>query len=237
MSPGHYYTIIPHEMVTEERRMRFNTETGELLKTNEQVVRRYRCFRYYLNKNSKPINLNTTWMKNGSKNLIVCFNSRFEPSSDDVACHSSDSIKFVEIESEWREFKEHGLMNFYEVKGVRFGLSQIKDQRYEFSETKKEHKKIILKVYSEYSYQYRYYVELGFYWSKCDYFYEEDTGNRCYYRGRAKERYSQAEQYLKELNERVFVAAFGIGAELRKKFNKNLPALYEKKEIVEYLKH
>ena len=46
VTPSHFYTILPHEIVTEERHTRFNTETGELLKASEQVVRHYRVFRY-----------------------------------------------------------------------------------------------------------------------------------------------------------------------------------------------
>ncbi|MEK6884532.1 MAG: hypothetical protein AABY22_33175 [Nanoarchaeota archaeon] len=237
--PVHAYTIIPHKIAKEVTHARFDIETGKKLKGT--IIRHIKFFRFYLNKNSEPINLGVGCVRKGSKNLVVCFNSRFKDSEKDIAYnYREEDIKLVEIESVWREFQEGKEDRFYEVKGVKFSLEQLKTPGYEWGSTKREHKKNWSPRRIEAKYWYRKYFDYFNRYLNCAFIYKiEESDSDCEIirkLGKSKEYYDMAAERLKLLEKDCF-SVYGIGAELRKDFNKNLPALYEKKEIVEYLKH
>lgn len=237
--PGHAYTIIPHKIVKKTIPVRYDIETGKILEVKTSMV--FECFSFYLNKNSEPINLNVRAMRKGSKNLVVCFNSRFKDYEKDIAYSDiSNDIKFVEIESVWREFQEGKKNRFYEVEGIKFALGQLKTPKYEFGSTKSEYKKLKAAIRTEAKYWYRKYFKR----------FKDNCETALDYNERANDSptnrylsvegfmacFSEARDELKLLEKDCF-SVYDIGAELRKEFNKNLPALYEKKEIVLYVKH
>ncbi len=229
-SKNHAYTIIPHDIVTVQG-PRYDINTGQPL----IACRRDRAIRFYLNKTAEPYTTMLSLYK-GFKNLAVCFNSRFYDFKDCVRSSKDRDIAFVEIESIWKKFEETGCMYLYEIEGVKVDIEKLRETKYEWGSIKKEYKKIKTEGYKYLVDDYNYCCGRGFYWAQCDHFYEEAPEDRYKFRTKAAEHYSNAGEALKKLYKRVFIDN-EIGRELKEKFNKNLPALYEKKEIIEYVKH
>lgn len=185
-SKNHAYTIIPHDIVPVSPSGRYDTETGQRLNPCRRAI----CF--YLNKNSAPVYVNLANMIGGYKNLVVCFNSRFSDHKDCTTYWGDNDVKFVEIESVWRELKERkttngtALMNLYEIDGIKVDIEKLKSHKYEWETTKKEYEKIKIREYEYFVCEYRDYCESGFYWAQCDHFYENNPENRFEYREKSE---------------------------------------------------
>jgi hypothetical protein len=231
MAPGHLYTVLPHDFIK--------------LPVEGKVLH------FRLNKKideKKGVFLNIT--ARGYKNLAVCFNSRFFKRFGGKHAIRLDRIdpyykdletELVEIEKIWEEFKECD-MNFHEVKGVKLNLGNLSEPKYEFKSTKAEYKKRLAEKRIVAKYWFKKYTESFKFYCDCAFSYRiiEIENDKAYIirenAEKATEHYLKAANRLERLEKDVF-SVYGIGAELRKDFNKNLPALIGERRVDIYTKN